>query len=479
MDQNRTPVFDGLLKYRKKQAYSFHVPGHKDGLIFPEKAASFYKRLLALDATEVADLDDLYHPTGILREGEALLSDYYGTRSSYFLVNGSTGGNMAMVMAACSPGDVVFVQRDCHKSIFNALKLADVRPVFLAPSVDPGSGLAAGIDPEAWKTAVDRFPQAKALILTYPNYYGMAADIGALVREAHDHGLSVLVDEAHGPHFRMGPPVPPSTLEMGADIVVHSAHKMLPAMTMGAFLHVNSPRVPAEKVEKARAMLQTSSPSYAIMASLDLARYYLANLSQSRREHIFSERDAFVAALKTIDKVKVLEAGAGRFRFDPFKITVETETGESGFGWQKRLIAAGIFPELADPRHVLFVLGLTDRIDYGPALKRIAGSLGGLEKKPPACRVPPFPFPRCSTPALAWRTRSEMGTEEADLTDAAGRIAAEPVIPYPPGIPAVIEGERITEQQIAAINGWRRSGAVFQNDSTNHGKIIIYRTGAR
>ncbi|GGL63904.1 arginine decarboxylase [Sporolactobacillus putidus] len=423
-------------------------------------------------------MDDLYHPTGILCEGEALLSDYYGTRSSYFLVNGSTVGNMAMVMAACSPGDVVFVQRDCHKSIFNALKLADVRPIFLAPSVDPESGLAEGIDQGAWRAAIDRFPQARALILTYPNYYGMAPDVSGLIREAHIHGLSVLVDEAHGPHFRMGPPVPPSTLNMGADIVVHSAHKMLPAMTMGAFLHVNSLRVPAEKVEGAREMLQTSSPSYAIMASLDLARHYIATLNQDEREKMLAGRDAFVMALKNMGRLKVLEQKEGRFQLDPFKITLELENGESGFDWQKRLIAAGIYPELADPRHVLFVLGLSNRIDYGRALKRIAGSLGDLKKTTAGPQSQSFSFPQYSTLALAYRTLQGMDTEEADLADAAGRIAAEHVVPYPPGIPAVIQGERITEQQIAAIRRWRRSGAVFQNESTNHGKIIIYRAGA-
>lgn len=478
MDQRRTPVFDGLLKYRRNQAYSFHVPGHKDGLVFPEKAASFYKQLLSLDATEVADLDDLYHPTGILREGEALLSDYYGSRSSYFLVNGSTVGNLVMVMAACSPGDVVFVQRDCHKSIFNALRLADVHPVFLAPAVDPESGLAAGIDPEAWEAAVDRFPQAKALILTYPNYYGMAPEVRGLIKEAHAYGLTVLVDEAHGPHFRMGPPVPPSTLDMEADMVVHSAHKMLPAMTMGAFLHVNSPRVPKKKVEAAREMLQTSSPSYAIMASLDLARCYIANLDQEEREKIFSGRDAFVAALKNIGKVHLLEQRNGRFQIDPFKITLELESGDSGFDWQKRLIAAGIYPELADPHHVLFVLGLTDRIDYGRALKLIARSLGVLKKTSAERFSQPSSFPQYTKLSLTYRAMSETDTEEADLADAAGRIAAEHVVPYPPGIPAVIQGERITEQQLAAIRGWRRAGAVFQNESTNHGKIIIYRAGA-
>ncbi|RYL88163.1 aminotransferase class I/II-fold pyridoxal phosphate-dependent enzyme [Sporolactobacillus sp. THM7-4] len=476
MDQSKTPVFDGLLEYSRKQAFSFHVPGHKDGVVFPDKASRFFNPLLSLDATEVADLDDLYHPTGILRDGEALLSDYYGTRSSFFLVNGSTVGNLAMVMAACEPGDVVLVQRDSHKSVFNALKLSGVRPVFLAPSVDPASGLAVGIDPEAWETAIRRFPQAKALILTYPNYYGIAPDIRRLIDQAHSHGLAVLVDEAHGPHFKMGLPVPPSTLDMGADLVVHSAHKMLPAMTMGAFLHVNSLRVPEEKVAAARETLQTSSPSYVIMASLDLARYYMANMSPNKQKDILDRRNRFAEALKEIPEIKVIEPNPGSFLLDPFKITLELETAGSGFDWQDRLIETGIYPELADPHHVLFVLGLTARIDYGEALIRIRQSLGNAHGRP-IKRFAEDLFPRCAALDFPYSKLSKMPVKEIKLEEAAGRIAAEHVIPYPPGIPALVQGERITEKRVQAIVAWKKAGAVFQNESTNHGRIKVYLAG--
>ncbi|RYM04912.1 aminotransferase class I/II-fold pyridoxal phosphate-dependent enzyme [Sporolactobacillus sp. THM7-7] len=477
MDQGNTPVFDGLLEYIRKQKVSFHVPGHKGGLVFPEKAAPFFRQVLPFDATEVANLDDLSRPTGILREGEALLSDYYGTRSSYYLVNGSTVGNLIMVLAACARGDTVFVQRDSHKSVFNALQLAGVRPVFLAPAIDPGSGLAAGIAEEAWEAAIRRFPETRALILTYPNYYGMAPDVGQLIEKAHAAGLSVLVDEAHGPHFKMGPPVPPSTLDMGADLVVHSAHKMLPAMTMGAYLHINTARVPAEKVEAIREMLQTSSPSYAIMASLDLARYYMANLDQTERSRIFAARNAFVRALKDMEKIHVLEPRPGLFRLDPFKITLELDTGESGFDWQERLIASGVYPELADPHHVLFTLGLTGRIDYRQALSRMARTLRESRGKAVWHRPEGALFPKWTTIALPYGALSAMEKQEIKLNEAAGRIAAEHVVPYPPGIPAVVRGERVTEESLKAIESWKSAGAVFQNRSIDSGRINVYRTG--
>lgn len=479
MDQNRTPIFDGLLDYSQKQAYSFHVPGHKDGLIFPEKASSIFKPILALDATEVAHLDDLYHPEGILREGEQLLTDYYGTRASYFLVGGSTVGNLTMVLASCSPGDVVFVQRDSHKSIFNALKLADIHPVFLAPAIDDESGLPIGIELDSFAESLRQFPQAKALILTYPNYYGIAAhSVRQLIGHAHANGLLVLVDEAHGPHFKMGNPVPATTLEMGADLVVHSAHKMLPAMTMGAFLHINSVRISAERVMSVRAMLQSSSPSYPIMATLDLARHFMATLDPARISTILSKRDAFVHSLQAIDRLRVLQDNPSRFMVDPFKVTLQLDTQETGFEVQGKLIELGLYPELADPRHVLLVLGLSDHIDYDGALCRIKQVVSGC---PAGSSVHPErapAFPASVELADSYRNLSLMSVDEVDQNQAVGLVAAEHVIPYPPGIPVVIQGERITESSLDLIHYWQRAGAVFQNDSSNQEKIKIYRAGA-
>lgn len=478
MNQQSTPIFDGLLHYRKSQVYSFHVPGHKDGLIFPERAARYFRPLLTLDATEVANLDDLYRPEGIIRDGEALLSDYYGSHASFFLVNGSTIGNLIMVLSACAAGEVVFVQRDSHKSIFNALRLAGVHPVFLAPTVDKDSGLAAGIHPQAWTAAVRRYPRARALVLTYPNYYGMAAaNTRDLIEKAHARGMIVLVDEAHGAHFKLGAPVPPSALDMGADLVVHSAHKMLPAMTMGAYLHMNSGRVSKERVEEVRASLQSSSPSYPIMASLDLARYMLAQIDTACLDRMISLRDTFVRRLDGIAGVSVLEAVADHYLLDPFKVTLEAETEENGFEWQRRLIAAGVFPELADPRHVLFTLGLTDQMDYERAIDLIRTSLTGLHLSRGEHAVISGSFPLYSELARPYDDLRTMKKKLADLDRTVGQIAAEHVIPYPPGVPIIIQGERITVEAVDLIRNWRHAGAVFQNEKVNQGKIMIYQPG--
>ncbi|SFG76883.1 aminotransferase class I/II-fold pyridoxal phosphate-dependent enzyme [Sporolactobacillus nakayamae] len=478
MDQKRTPVFDGLIEYSRKQAYSFHVPGHKDGHVFPGKAGLSFKSILALDATEVANLDDLYHPTGILRDAQQLLGAYYGTKSSYFLVGGSTIGNVIMILAACEPGDVVFVQRDSHKSVINALKLADVRPVFLAPSIDPGSGLPVGIEPQTFDESLRRFPQAKALILTYPNYYGIAArSVRYLITQAHERGLSVLVDEAHGPHFKIGAPVPPSTLDMGADIVVHSAHKMLPAMTMGAYLHVNSERISMERIERFRSMLQSSSPSYPIMASLDLARHYMATLDRVNVSKMIASRDAFVQRLQKMNRLTILQADPDQFMLDPFKVVLCPSTRENGFDVQDKLIRLGLYPEMADPNHVLLVLGLTETINYEGAIRSVAEVLSQCASRSFERQEQAPSFPEIETLADSYRKLSSMKSETVDQSQAIGRIAAEQVIPYPPGIPIVVEGEYVTRRELDLICYWQRAGAVFQNESANKRKIKVYQAG--
>lgn len=478
MNQKATPVFDGLKTYVHDQRYSFHVPGHKDGHILPEPAKVIYQSLLTIDATEVADLDDLYHPTGILRDGEALLADYYGTRSSYFLVNGSTVGNLIMILATIRPGDRVLVQRDSHKSVFNGLKLAGAEPVFLAPEIDPQTGIGYGVCLESLNVALQRFPDARALILTYPNYYGMAGVIGPMIECAHHHGMAVLVDEAHGPHFHLGAPMPPSALDQGADLVVQSAHKMLPAMTMGAWLHCKTTRVDQEKIEAIRAMLQTSSPSYPIMASLDLARYFLASLTTDKLTAICHNRDTFAAELDAIEGIDVLKAVPGAFHLDPFKLTLGLQFETSGFAFQERLIAAGIYPELADPHHVLLTLGLSERENYAEAVYRIRASLSSFprthaKRKTNEC----LSFPLVQKLDISYREMDQLSRELVDLQAAEGAVAAEAIIPYPPGIPLVLQGEKVTAEQIRRIETLLAAGAVFQNTETAQHKIMIYQSG--
>lgn len=303
-----TPLYTALMKHAHRNTYSFHVPGHHNGDVFFDEAKSVYQSLLSIDMTEITGLDDLHHPTGVIKEAQDLVSRLYGSQESFFLVNGTTAGNLAMILAVCEPGEPILIQRNCHKSVFHAVALAGAKPVYLAPEIDENIHVPAHVSLSVIEKALASYPNAKGLVLTNPTYYGHAADLTAAVKKAHSYGVPVLVDEAHGAHFVLGQPFPPSSLAMGADAVVQSAHKTLPAMTMGSYFHLNSTRIDRDRLTYYVSSLQSSSPSYPIMASLDTARAYVQDIAEKGKlpvhmEHIekIKRRFASISSIEIIE----------------------------------------------------------------------------------------------------------------------------------------------------------------------------------
>ncbi|XJZ27355.1 aminotransferase class I/II-fold pyridoxal phosphate-dependent enzyme [Bacillota bacterium Lsc_1132] len=464
MNKSITPLYDALLNYTKKQPISFHVPGHKNGIIFEPKGNSFFNGLLKLDATELTGLDDLHSPEEAIFEAQSLLTDLYKTKSSFFLVNGSTAGNLTMVMAACKEGDIVLVQRNCHKSIMNALMLAKVRPVFLEPEYDFEWKVAGGVSLETIKEALHCYPETSAVVLTYPNYYGMAYDLQSIIETVHQSGIPVLVDEAHGAHFILGDPFPPSAVHLGADIVVQSAHKTLPAMTMGSYLHFNSDFLKIDKVLDYLQIFQSSSPSYPIMASLDLARSYLGTYDSSDTGFLMKKISQFKQELTDIPGLKVLESkNAG----DPLKLTIQSATELSGFALQKRLEEAGIFTELADLYNVLFVFPLLkNRMSYplDDAAVKIKQALKDVQPAQIAGgnEIVIKGNPSISSLLVPYKHMAKYQIKAVAFAEAAGKPAAETIIPYPPGIPLLLKGEEITEEKLQILQSYLEMGARFQ-----------------
>lgn len=476
--QKRLPLYDALLKHSHNKPISFHVPGHKYGEIFSLEAKDHFQQLLRLDATELSGLDDLHSPDGIIREAEELLADLYQVQKSFFLINGSTVGNLAMIMATATTNDVVLVQRNCHKSVLHALKIAKVRPVFLEPEFDPTWKTATGVSHKTVEEAIARYPKAKAIILTYPNYYGMVYDLKSVIDLAHSHNLPILVDEAHGAHFIIGGPFPTSAIELGADIVVQSAHKTLPAMTMGSFLHVNSNRISVDVIQDYLQMLQSSSPSYVIMASLDLARNYLATYEDKDVQYLINEKQKFQAELARISAIKVLEYPNSEG--DPLKVTIQTRGKMSGFELQKRFELAGIYTELADPENVLFILpllkrDLAHRLDE--AIEKIRAILA--EEQPISGKRKEFQRngSKVNELAIPYHQFSSFKKMNVPIAGAAGQVSAEAVIPYPPGIPLLLAGEWITEDKLETLSLLLKSGARFQGGSLlDKGLLTVFST---
>ncbi|WP_036720636.1 aminotransferase class I/II-fold pyridoxal phosphate-dependent enzyme, partial [Paenibacillus sp. JCM 10914] len=276
--RERAPIADALDRYRERKGTSFHVPGHKNGRIYEShsQVAGMLLDAMRVDVTEISEMDDLFQPEGIIQEAQELAADCFCADESFFLVGGSTAGNLALILTVCAtPGDMLLVQRNVHKSILNGLKLAGARVVFLRPEFDQHSGLAIAPSLNTIRSALDAYPEAKGLMVTMPNYYGMGSDLRPIAEACHERGLPLLVDEAHGAHYGHHPELPRSALACGADGVVQSTHKMLAAMTMGAMLHVQGDRLDRGLLRQRLSMIQSSSPSYPLMASLDLARRLL------------------------------------------------------------------------------------------------------------------------------------------------------------------------------------------------------------
>ncbi|MBK5433157.1 MULTISPECIES: aminotransferase class I/II-fold pyridoxal phosphate-dependent enzyme [Bacillus] len=461
MNQNRMPLYEALIEFKERRLLSFHVPGHKNGLNFPQKASGGFKDILSIDVTELTGLDDLHSPFECIDEAQQLLAEVYGVHKSYFLINGSTVGNLAMILSCCGEHDIVLVQRNCHKSIINGLKLAGANPVFLNPWIDEVHNVPVGVRDEVIKEAITKYPNAKALILTHPNYYGMGIDLEASIAYAHAHKIPVLVDEAHGAHFCIGDPFPKSALVYGADIVVHSAHKTLPAMTMGSYLHINSRLVSEEKVSSYLSMLQSSSPSYPIMASLDIARFAIAVIKEEGHDEIVEFLRRFKEGLRSIPQIAILQYPSQ----DELKVTVQTRCQLSGYELQSVFEKVGIYTEMADPYNVLLILPLQVNEGYMKAIEIIRLAMQQYKVKDKTASISYTYKGEISPLPYTYKQLERYETKLVSIEEAVGMIAAEMVIPYPPGIPLIMYGERITQEHTKQITHLEKTGARFQGST--------------
>ncbi|KUP43302.1 hypothetical protein AVR63_17865 [Bacillus velezensis] len=469
-----TPLYTALMKHAHRNTYSFHVPGHHNGDVFFDEAKSVYQSLLSIDMTEITGLDDLHHPTGVIKEAQDLVSRFYGSQESFFLVNGTTAGNLAMILAVCEPGEPILIQRNCHKSVFHAAALAGAKPVYLAPEIDENMHVPAHVSLSVIEKALASYPNAKGLVLTNPTYYGHAADLTAAVNKAHSYGVPVLVDEAHGAHFVLGQPFPPSSLAMGADAVVQSAHKTLPAMTMGSYFHLNSTRIDRDRLTYYVSSLQSSSPSYPIMASLDTARAYVQGIAEKGTLPVHMERiEKIKRKFASISSIEIIEPSGYGLRADPLKLILRSKLGHSGYSLQRILESEGIVAELADEYQVLLVLPIGGRRMIEQATVRNIQQK--LENTPPN-KLPDavnWTFPSISTLEYPQNEMRKFTKEPADINKAAGRLHAGNIIPYPPGIPLIMDGERITEEIVQKLSRLIGMDAYIQG-LLNGEQLLVY-----
>jgi arginine decarboxylase len=470
MNHREMPLIKRLIDFTKHHPISFHVPGHKSGNIFLEAAKPYFESILPFDLTEITGLDDLHAPHEAIKDAQDIAADYFGADNTFFLVGGSTSGNLAMILTVCTPGDKIIVQRNSHKSIMNGLELSLANPIFISPEYDESVHRYTAPSFQTVKEAIEKHSDAKALVLTYPDYFGHTYDIQKMINIAHQHHIPVLVDEAHGVHFSLGDPFPESALSLGADIVVQSAHKMAPAMTMASFLHIKSTMIPKEKVAHYLQIVQSSSPSYPLMASLDVARSYLATLSNEDIKDIVASTNQLRETFEKGEHWQVLS------NHDPLKITLQVRAGLSGFEVAEAFERYHVFPELATDKQVLFIHGLKVFKQINE-IEKIVKSLNEKYKylSNHATIELGHLFNRSITAlAVSYHEMLLLDRKEVSLKEAEGLTAAEAVIPYPPGIPVILKGEKVTEEQIRLIQHLIQQGTTIQHRDIEQG-IQVFR----
>lgn len=453
MDQRDTPLADAAAAFLADGRIApFTTPGHK-------RAPHLADELLRLDLPLSAGADDLHLRTGVLARAERLAAELWGGDLCRFCLNGSTQGNQALALALGRPGSRLLVSRNLHKSVFAGLVLAGLDPVWVRPDVDAATGLAVRISPERVAEALAAEPEACAAFLVEPSFVGVLSDVGAIAARCHAAGIPLVVDQAWGAHLGFHPGLPPHTLTLGADAMVTSAHKTLAAFTQGAYLFARGERLDLVRLEESFELLHTTSPSAAILASLDRARQLMATRGAELLGRTLALAARFRAAMAEVEGLTVVASD------DPTKLALAVAgTGADGLAVEADLFAEGIRVELANRDLLVPLLTIGDT---EAAMARLIGALqrsfarrrGEARRPGGASAVWGVEPETAMTPREAFFAPRETVPAER----AVGRTAAETVAPYPPGIPAIAPGEVVSAP---LLEGLREAAA--------HGTRLAY-----
>jgi len=445
------PLYEAVRKYASANPVPFHMPGHKLGRGFPKDVG---REMLSLDVTEIPGMDNLHAPEGVIREAQELAAKAFCAEKTYFLVNGSSGGIHAIVMALCKPGDKLIVARDCHKSVIGAMILAGVEPVYVMPEFIDDFAITGTVDALNLTRAIELNPDAVGVLITRPNYYGICSDIESIARTVHAHGMILMVDEAHGAHLCFSDCLPKSAMEAGADICVQSAHKTLPAITQGAYLHVKSGKVDIERLEFFLDLLQTTSPSYIIMSMLDVARCIMAEKGTGLLNNLLNGINSLATLIDGYTGIRLLkEKDVSGGSLDRTRIVINLkEFGRTGYETEAILRNDyNIQVEMSDFYNIVCIATIAD----GAAeLEYLGKSLADLNASYSTKQPLPDKYVRkMQLPIQAMELKDAKNVKyiKLPLNKASGRISRNIITPYPPGIPLVCPGEIIMEEIVEYI----------------------------
>lgn len=466
--QPTAPYLDALVAYGFRGSTRFHVPGHKGGLgADPGLLNAIGLRALQLDVPQDIEGIDLGERPTPYEQAERLAAEAHGAARTWFLTNGATQGNHALCLALAPLGAPVVVQRNSHGSVIDGLVLSGGRPGFVAPAYDHELGMAHGVTPDALERALEECPGARAAFIVSPTYYGLAADVAGLAEVAHRHGVPLVVDQSWGPHFGFHEGVPESALRLGADAALTSTHKIVGSLTQSAMLHVAATgAVDSDAVGRAVRLVRTTSPSALLMGSLDAARRQLAIHGQALLSRTLRAALTLRQAIDAVPGCRVvgddLVGRAGVAAWDPLRVVIDVRgTGRTGYEVHAALRDAyDAQLELATHATVVLVLGIAQPSDD---LERFAGdfaeAIGRISRSGAAEALSRSPGALHNEVAMSPRDAFLGRTEVVPIAEAEGRVSSESIAGYPPGIPALLPGERVTREAIGYLGELVAAGA--------------------
>lgn len=459
--QKDAPIFEALERFRKMRVVPFDVPGHKRGRGNPELVRLLGEQCVGLDVNSMKPLDNLCHPVSVIREAEKLAAEAFGAAEAFLMVGGTTSSVQSMVLTVCKRGDKIILPRNVHRSVINALVLCGAKPVYVNPEVNQRLGISLGMETAQVEQAILDHPDAVAVLVNNPTYYGICSDLSAIVKLAHSHGMKVLADEAHGTHLYFGENLPISAMKAGADMAAVSMHKSGGSLTQSSFL-LAGPNINAGYARQIINLTQTTSGSYLLLSSLDISRRNLALRGKEEYARVVELAEYARAEINQIGDYyaysRELINGSSIYDFDVTKLSVNTlDIGLAGIEVYDILRDEyDIQIEFGDFGNILAYISVGDRRQD---VERLVSALAEVKRRykrdKAGLLTQEYIEPTVEvTPQEAFYAEKE----SVSLEESAGRICSEFVMCYPPGIPIIAPGERITKQIIEYIQYARKKG---------------------
>ena len=470
MNQEKTPLFDAVKKFADWNPVPFFVPSHKMGEGSDPRLKSFFgENLFKIDLSEVRWTDDFHSASSSIKEAQELAADAWGAAQSHFLVNGTSGGIIAAISSVCGEGDRIIIPRNAHKSAIYGLVVSGAEPVYVLPEIYGELGLVGEFSPEALEKAFSENSDVKAVFTVSPTYHGVMSDTASLAEIAHRHGAALIADEAHGNHMYFSEHLPKGALQLGADIVCQSTHKMSGSFTQSSILHLGKDSekyVDFDRVRANLSLIQTTSPSYILLSSLDATRSSIATQGELLLDEVLSVLGKAREDIARLPGIEILGVGQKyrdeKIKLEPTRLVISANAlGIDGYELFRVLRESyGIECEFADPVWCICVAGLGTKAKHvevlTKALKEISQKGTSLlcacyEKEDSV--LPPIPS-QYLTPRKAWFAEKE----KIPFEESRGRVSAEIVVPYPPGIPVLCPGEVVSDEVYEYLDAQRRAG---------------------